>query len=509
MKLRAHSLSRNIATNSASYVITIAAAFIMYPVMIHRLGLARYGLWMLISELTGYYSYVGIGLRAGVQYYAALYTAQDDREELNRTMSTSIWSLTGLGVALAFAGFGLAAIFPVIFAPTGLDPRETSRSIVFMATALGLSLPVEAMNSALTAVKRLDVVNAMEMASRSIGSFAMLVCVINGGGLVALSLIQLVMRMLVGPCTWVAMRRTMPGVKLSLRYWSHDHLRRLARFGLPTVLIGLGWIVSSRTDLMIIGAVLGIPMVSFYAIPRSLMEYADAGIRAIAWSFTPHVTHLHAQGKNNDVVSLYLRGARLAGAAAFLLTACIGVFGPPFLALWQGAEFVGGPWQNRAGVVLLILLAAFLPRLIHNMTTQLFYGTNQLGFLMRISLLEGVVKVVLSLALVKPFGLAGIAVSNLIPMLLFEGLAIPLYLFRTYSVNAGVYFRDVFARSALAGGVACLTGAGLVFRFPPLHWPSLLLEAAVSALAGLLCAAAIGVSGAERKALWRQIARVS
>ena len=76
MRRKTGSLVRNIATNTASYLVTIAAAFLMFPVMVRKLGVARYGLWMLISEVTGYYSYVGLGIRAGVVYYAASYLAQ-------------------------------------------------------------------------------------------------------------------------------------------------------------------------------------------------------------------------------------------------------------------------------------------------------------------------------------------------------------------------------------------------------------------------------------------------
>jgi O-antigen/teichoic acid export membrane protein len=497
---RAHSLVRNVAANTASYLTTLAAAFLMFPVMIHKLGPARYGLWMLISEITGYYSYVGLGIRAGVVYYAALYLAQGKHRELNQIVSTSIWSLAGVGAALALSGFGLAALFPSLFSPAGLDLREAAQSIVVMSFAVGLSLPIEAMNSTLTAAKRLDIVNVIEMTSRAVSSVAMLICVLNGRGLVPLSLIQLGSRILVLPCLYVAILRILPGISLSPRHWHLGHLKQLGRFGLPSVMIGLGWLVSSRTDLVVIGMALGVSTVTYYAIPRSLMEYGDYGIRAIAWSFTSHLTHLHARDKTAATVQLYLQGARITGLAVFLLTAYIAAFGTPFLTVWQGSAFVTGPWRDRSSVVLLILVAAFLPRLMQNMATQLFYATNRLRFLMWISLTEGAIKIALSLLLVKPYGLAGVAFSNLMPMLIFEGLAIPAYLFRNYPFPLGAYFRDVLGRPLLTGIAAYLVSAGLVAWRQPRDWKLFFLETTLAGAVGLAAAVAIGTTAAERDA---------
>ncbi len=480
----------------------------MFPVMVRNLGVARYGLWMLISEVTGYYSYVGLGIRAGVVYYAASYLAQGQTRELNRIVSTSIWALAVVGAALALAGFALAAAFPSMFASPSLDSRETHRSIVIMAFAVGLSLPIEAMNSVLTANKRLDIVSLIEMISRSAISAAMLISVVKGLGLVPLSFIQLGAKIIIVPCTYVAIRRTLPDVSFSVRFWNSACLIRLCRFGLPSLMIGLGWLAASRTDLIVAGMALGISTVAYYSIPRSLMEYADSGIRAIAWSFTSHLTHLHAQDKSEDMVRLYLRGARLTGLIVFLLAAHIAAFGTAFLSIWQGSVFVTGPWQQRSSVVLLILLAAFLPRLVQNMATQLFYATNRLNYLMWISLLEGAIKLVLSLLLVRPYGLAGVALSNVLPMLCFEGLAIPIYLFRRYPFHLRAYIRDVICRPLLAGIPAYLAGAALVQWRSPQHWPLFLFEVSLTATLGLSSAVAFGTTKEDREDFRQRLVRI-
>jgi O-antigen/teichoic acid export membrane protein len=153
-------------------------------------------------------------------------------------------------------------------------------------------------------------------------------------------------------------------------------------------------------------------------------------------------------------------------------------------------------------VVLLILVAAFLPRLIHNMATQLFYATNRIHFLMWISLLEGAIKIGLSLLLVKSWGLAGVAVSNLIPMLVFEGFAIPVYLLNIYPADAAEYIRDVLTRPLVAGIVTYVLSAAIVAWAPPGDWPHFLLLASIAAFMGILIA--FGLTGVRRILLLKE-----
>ena len=97
MTLKPASLTRNLATKSAGYVTSLLVAFVMFPVMLHYLGPARYGVWMLIAELTVYYTYLDLGIRSALVYYAANHLAQSRTADLNHTVSTAFWSVTGVG----------------------------------------------------------------------------------------------------------------------------------------------------------------------------------------------------------------------------------------------------------------------------------------------------------------------------------------------------------------------------------------------------------------------------
>jgi len=500
------SLTRNLATKSAGYVISLLVAFVMFPVMLHRLGPVRYGVWMLIAEVTVYYTYLDLGICTAVVYYSANDLAQSKTRDLNHTVSTAFWSVTGIGCVLGLAGFAVAGIFPAVFHLAGAEALEASRAMVIVTLAAGISLPLEAIAAALNGCRRQDVINVIDIATSVAGSIASLVCVAEGGGLLALSLIQLSMKVLGLACVCAALRRILPGISLAPRLWTRPCLRHLTGFGLKSMFINFGSLASSRTDLLVVGIFAGVRMVPFYGIPRNLMEYGISGIRSLTSPFCAHLTHLHAARRTEETTGLFLRGARISGAAAFLLTAYITAFGPSFLRLWQGPAFVSGPARNRADIVLLILAAAFLPRLLQSISIQLLYATRRLSFMVKLHCLEAILRIGLSLLLVTRWGLTGVAVANLIPIFFLQGLAVPVYLCRTFSFPPGKYLSDAIARPFAVGLSAYLLSVILTTSVHPVRWSVFLAEASLAAALGALLAAMIASDANERQTFYNRIA---
>jgi O-antigen/teichoic acid export membrane protein len=260
--------------------------------------------------------------------------------------------------------------------------------------------------------------------------------------------------------------------------------------------------LSGRMDLVIVGMFVGVPMVVYYAIPRSILEYTYLAIRSLTGAFTAPLTHLHAGHDKQETIKLYLKGARLCGLCSFLMTAYIAAFGKSFLVVWQGTAFITG---SRSDLVLTILVAAFLPRMLQSISMEFFYATRRLGFLLGIHGLEAGLKVGLCFLLARPYGLIGIAIANLIPSLLFQGLAIPLFLFRDFSFPPREYFREALLRPLAVGACAYLAGMGLVAWHAPWTWPFFLAEALLASVVGAAAAAWIGL---QREELRRAVALI-
>ena len=61
--------ARNLGANWIGYGANLAVMFFMSPFVVHSLGNARYGVWTLLTSLTGYLGLVDIGVRGGTGRY--------------------------------------------------------------------------------------------------------------------------------------------------------------------------------------------------------------------------------------------------------------------------------------------------------------------------------------------------------------------------------------------------------------------------------------------------------
>src|SRR4051794_39070442 len=98
---------RNILSTWAGYVVTLLVGFVLAPIIVHRLGSTRYGVWTLVVSLTGYFGILDLGLRQSVGRFVARYMALQDEENVNRTISNAIAMLGAAGV-LGFLGTVIA-----------------------------------------------------------------------------------------------------------------------------------------------------------------------------------------------------------------------------------------------------------------------------------------------------------------------------------------------------------------------------------------------------------------
>jgi O-antigen/teichoic acid export membrane protein len=157
--------------------------------------------------------------------------------------------------------------------------------------------------------------------------------------------------------------------------------------------------------------------------------------------------------------------------------------------------------------VLLILLAAFVPRLIQSATHQYLFGANKQWYLSRLFVIEGIVNLIISLSLVKPFGLAGVAIGSALPSVISQGWFIPRFVSRDIGVSYYELFRDGQLRGLAMGVVVGVCGF-LVQRFiSPAHWPGFFTGVVLTLVLAAPFLWLAGITGEDRAFLRGALAR--
>lgn len=477
-------LRANAAANLACHIATLLIAFWVSPILVRGLGDGRYGVWSLIAELTGYASLLDLGLRGAVSYFVSRYATQGDDVHTRNSMASAFWFLAGLGAVAAIAGTALAALFPTLFRTGGLDPREIFISMAVLSLTMGLTLPMAVPWSVMSGYRQVALLNVTDVAVRLITAFATVAVLRSGGLLIEVSLVTLSGRLVSWSIQWVIARIRVPILTVAPRWCSRAALREMFAYGSRNLVIAIANTVINRTDLLVISAVIGVAMVTPYTLGAMLVLSGVGLIVSVTSTYMPYLSARHAAGEDALLRRDYLEGTRSAALLVNVLFAGMAVFGGPFLSQWVGEKYSLGDWTRRADVVVLILIAAQYPSMLQSISRQLLLGTGRNRFLMRLQLAEAAANITLSLILARHFGIAGVALGTLFPMLAVNCIAMPIYL--RHVIGPGIFasYLRALAPGALAGAATLLTGLAAVRLFPPHSWPTLLAPASAAALAG-------------------------
>src|SRR5437764_9256625 len=113
-------VARNVLCNWAGMAAHMLAGFVVAPLLIRHLGEARYGLWILIGSLTGYFTLLDLGVGAAVGRNVAYRRAKGDAEGALAILSTALALLTGVGLLTVAGTVGVIVAFPYLFSvPAG------------------------------------------------------------------------------------------------------------------------------------------------------------------------------------------------------------------------------------------------------------------------------------------------------------------------------------------------------------------------------------------------------
>jgi len=118
-------------------------------------------------------------------------------------------------------------------------------------------------------------------------------------------------------------------------------------------------------------------------------------------------------------------------------------------------------------VVLAIPAVVFMPQIVGN---SIMFGLSKHNKLLHILLAEGVLKIGLSILLVKSMGMIGLAYGTGIPQVLLYGFVYPQVICRIVKIPVGRAY-VTFIKSALLGAVTTAPIAALMISWlAPVNW---------------------------------------
>lgn len=484
---------RNTLSNIVGKVVTLGVWFFLTPFLLRQLGASDYGLWVLISSIVAYGALLDFGVASAITKYVAQYQAEGHIEQARSLVATALWLYTALGLFAILLGAALASFLPTRLNLPSDQSITVSRLVFVSALGVGVSLPSATTIFVLRGLHRFDLANVVGIIGMTLFTAATVAAVLLGGGLLGMVAINIPVTLITQiPAIWL-IKRTAPELGFGWRGASFSLLKTVTSFSSALFVVNVASQLKTKTDEIVIGASLPIANVTPYSIARRLSELPQLLTEQFMKVIMPLASQLHAENDRRRLRALYLTSTRLTLAVFVPLALGVTILARPFITIW-----VGAPYGQYDYLVLILVAASFL------VTSQwpggaILQGMGRHRILALIALCSALINLGLSLILVHPFGLTGVALGTLIPTTIETlGFVLP-YALR---VN-GVSFRAALMESLLPALLPAVPMAAVLYLLRDLMRPDSFVAIAVIGGVALLVYIVgywlIGAGQAERE----------
>jgi O-antigen/teichoic acid export membrane protein len=473
----------NAAASWLGFVAQVVATFFLSPILIHGLGDQRYGIWALVDSVLAYLMLFDLGVAAAVVRFVARFEAARDRDELNRVFSTSIviFAVAGAAALTVGLGVGLAGL-GVLGVPTDLR-GEARVTIILLSINMALGLPLGVFPSVLDGLGRYPAKTVVRTAGLMLRIPLFIAIIHTGGGLIEMAWMITVSNLLEHLALALAVRRYLPELRFGPSFVDWTTFRRIRGYSVSALLAMFAGRISFQTDSLVISAFLAPQFITFFAVGARLTDYVKSSLRAVTTVLTPAVSTLEARGDHAAIQQMLVNGTRYVLWAVLPIQAGLMLLGRPFLSLWLGPRYA-----ETCFPVLLILALPLALALSQSIGGRILYGIGRLRWYARLALMEAGTNLLLSVALVKPMGIEGVAWGTTVPNLLFN-LVLGAYVCRLLNVNLATYLRRSFLAPVVVTALLALAWLGMMHARTLQTWVELLVIGVGGAAAYLTVAA--------------------
>src|SRR5579863_7770452 len=180
---------KNVGSSWFALGVNILVGIFLSPFILHRLGDAAFGVWVLIFSLTGYYGIFDLGIRSSIIRYVSKYTATSDIQEVSGLINTALFSYACIG-ALSFAitVVGCFYVDRIFHVSAGL--QTTSRWLLFVVgTSVALGFPLGLFGGVLEGMQKFYINNWINVISTLLRAALIVFYLSRGYGLLTAALI--------------------------------------------------------------------------------------------------------------------------------------------------------------------------------------------------------------------------------------------------------------------------------------------------------------------------------
>ncbi|MDP1625093.1 MAG: oligosaccharide flippase family protein [bacterium] len=477
---------KNTAYNIVGYVWPMLFALIITPIIVFRLGIKEYGIFLFVSSIISLLGVLDLGLGTAITKYVSHHHGRNDAQ----AMRSLIYSSNTFFLIVGIVGYGLMAM-TAIYGPEILPSRFDAYKDYSMLFAIAggifffntMSLPY---NAILQGMQRFDLTNKINIVLGTLGGLTMLMVVLSGMGLTEIFFLQLTLAVIMAVVSFIVAKTVVGDINYRF-WWDKTQLVPSLNFGLYVSAGAMATSIAASLNRIVIPFFVGPSNLTYYNMPNSITSKIPGLAGTVGSTIFPTTSELHGANASERIVRLYVRSMRLISvvSAAIAIT-CI-AFAYELLFHWLNQDFA-----DRASNILIISAIASFVLALYSPLYNFLLGLGKIRFITAFSIAICVLNILLLFIFLPLYGIIGVAWAQLF------SLAPMLYMlyhtekhFLRLNDRKRHYRSHVFGLIVISAIVWSLDS--YVLSFLAINLPSLLIICCVSVITFLLLYKAFGL----------------
>lgn len=442
-------LTLNSISNVSRYGISLVVAFFITPYMVHTLGDAQFGFWVVLLSFAGYAGILEMGVQPAVVRLVGQAKGQGDLRKLSELISAAFVFFLGVGVfcAVVFA-FLLPSLAPHLVKQVQFL-GHAGPLFLLIAADVAVMFLTYLVSGILYGWQMYHAKNLIDIAAWILNA-GLVLLLLARGGLTALAAIKLGTDLVALVATAVVCRRAIPGLGIQVRGLGWSSFRELLSFGGKVFISATTTRLNTNAQPIIVSSMISAAATAVFSIPVRLVDYVRQIVWALATGFMPMFSELSGREESGLIRSIYLKYSRYILLGTLPILALVFVYGRDFIRLWISPEYA-----EQGGTALLLLAGAALVEGLQPLVWRLFLGVGKLDFLVAVSAASSLAAILLAILLVKPMGITGVALSVFLTTAVAQVLFAE-HVARYLEIPMGGMLREIHLQSVLTGSALFL-----------------------------------------------------
>jgi O-antigen/teichoic acid export membrane protein len=266
--------------------------------------------------------------------------------------------------------------------------------------------------------QRYDINNLVGTVASVITAVVNVAVLLAGYGLIELVAATTAVRLLSYVIYRANAYRVFPELQIRIGLFRRERLREVTSLSIYMLLIDWANKLNYSIDALVIGAFLNTSAVAVWVVGQRLAEVIQRLTNQLNDVLFPTVVDNDTADRRHRLQAILIQGTRLSLATVVPMGGAMILMASPLVHAWVGAAFAGSV------IVLQLLSLTVIVRIGTATASTLLKAAGEHRLVAFANVAAAIVNVAVSIAIVKPLGLVGVAIGTLVPVCLASSLVL-------------------------------------------------------------------------------------